>query len=188
MGRPNRAEPTSVPLHVTARGVRRLALFTDDHDYRDYVALLERAAGRFGWAVLGFALLPNHVHLVIKLERESLSKGMHWLHFLHARRFNLRHGYQGHAFDARFHARAIESEPHLYRALRYVALNPVVAGLCGDPAEWKWSSFAAVAGERDEHPFLAVGRVRALYGSTPKRGACEFAAAIRLSITDEMVT
>ena len=187
MGRPHRAEPTNVPLHITARGVRRLPIFGDESDYASYAEMLGAATARFEWVVLGFALLPNHVHLVIRLERPTLSTGMHWLHSLHARRFNARHGFQGHAFDARFFARAIESEAHLRRVFRYVAVNPVVAGLCRDPAEWRWSSFASIAGERDDHAFVAVDRARLLYGNSQTTGARGFADAVRATIVDEMV-
>jgi putative transposase len=187
MGRPHRAEPTNIPLHLTARGVRRLPIFGDDSDYQNYADMLGAAASRFDWVVLGFALLPNHVHLVIKLERTTLSKGVHWLHSKHARRFNERHGFRGHAFDARFFMRPIESEAHLRRVFRYVALNPVAAGLCRDPAEWRWSSFATIAGERDDHAFVAVRRVRQLYGNTQADGARAYGSAVRSTIVQEML-
>ena len=34
-------------------------------------------------------------------------------------------------------------EDHLIAAFRYVALNPVKAGLVKDPADWPWSSTKA---------------------------------------------
>ena len=34
-------------------------------------------------------------------------------------------------------------EAHLYRAVRYVELNPVVANLCRRPEQWPWSSVRA---------------------------------------------
>ncbi len=187
MGRPPRAEPTSVPLHITARGVRRHRIFEDETDYESYVDLFGRAARQFEWIVLGFSLMPNHVHLVVRLSRPTLSKGIHWLHSKHARQFNVRHGHEGHAFDARFFARPIETEDHLFRVLRYVALNPVLAGLCRDPAEWRWSSFACVAGESDDHPFVAARRVRLMYGRGQATGANGYASAIRSAMVDEMV-
>ena len=112
---------------------------------------------------------------------------MHWLHSAHARRFNARYGFQGHTFDARFFSRPIESEAHLRRVFRYVAINPVAAGLCRDPADWRWGSFATVAGERDDHSFVAARRVRLLYGSTQPSGARAFAETVRFTIDDEMV-
>jgi hypothetical protein len=34
-------------------------------------------------------------------------------------------------------------------------LNPVRAGLCGDPSEWRWSSYRANAGLEAAAPFLS---------------------------------
>jgi putative transposase len=47
-------------------------------------------------------------------------------------------------------------EEHLLAAVRYVEMNPVRAGLCSDPAQWKWSSYHAhIAGKDDL--LVAVG-------------------------------
>jgi putative transposase len=52
-------------------------------------------------------------------------------------------------------------EPHLLAAARYIALNPVVAGLVSRAEEWPWSSTRAqLAGEDDE--LAAVAPLRAL--------------------------
>ena len=42
-------------------------------------------------------------------------------------------------------------ELHLHAAFRYVALNPVRAGLVWLPEEWRWSSVRAHYGGRDDH-------------------------------------
>jgi hypothetical protein len=51
----------------------------------------------------------------------------------YARRFNERQWHHGHLFEARFSSTVIKSEEHYLDAIRYVALNPVAAGLCADP-------------------------------------------------------
>ena len=51
--------------------------------------------------------------------------------------------------------------PHLLAAARYIALNPVVAGLVSRAEDWPWSSTRAqVAGEDDE--LATVAPLRAL--------------------------
>jgi putative transposase len=56
----------------------------------------------------------------------------------------------GHLFQGRYGAVAMD-EPHLLAAARYVALNPVAAGLVARAADWPWSSTAAqLAGADDE--------------------------------------
>jgi len=45
--------------------------------------------------------------------------------------------------------------------VRYVALNPVRAGMVDKPGEWPWSSFNAMAGHIIAPPWLTVDAVLA---------------------------
>ena len=61
----------------------------------------------------------------------------------------------GHLFQGRFGA-VVTDEPHLLAAARYIALNPVVAGLVSRAEHWPWSSTPAqLAGEDDELATMA---------------------------------
>lgn len=135
------------------------------------MAFLAQSSYRRDWGCLAYCLMTNHYHLVLALRERTLSRGMHRLNGVFARRFNARHGHVGHLFEARFTAALIESETHLLGALRYVVLNPVRAGVCSDPADWPWSSFRATAGLEPCPRFLAAPRVRAMFG--PRTRAAE---------------
>ncbi len=151
-------------FHVTARGVRRGVVFVDEFDYELYLRLLERTVRRDRWVIYAYCLMPNHVHLLVRLRESTLSVGAHRLHCAYARRFNERHGFAGHAFDARFGSTLIADEAHHLEALRYIALNPVRAGICDEPEDWPWSSYSAVAGMTGEGSVVAVREVRDLFG------------------------
>ncbi len=151
-------------FHVTARGVRRGVVFVDEFDYQRYLRLLERTVPRDRWVIHAYCLMPNHVHLLVRLRESTLSVGVHRLHCVYARRFNERHGFVGHAFDARFSSTLIAGEAHHLEALRYIALNPVRAGLCDEPEDWPWSSYPSAAGLVLEGPLVAVREVRELIG------------------------
>lgn len=47
-------------------------------------------------------------------------------------------------------------EEHVLAAVRYVEMNPVRAGLCSDPSQWKWSSYHAHVAAKDDL-LVAVG-------------------------------
>jgi putative transposase len=130
--------------HVTARGNRRQAIYHDDEDRAFFLALRHRVVERFGWQPREHCLLTNHFHLLFDTPEPNLSVGMHALNSGYARYFNERHGYDGHLFDRRFGSRLVETEEHLLEAMRYIAFNPVKAGLCLHPGEWPWSSFYGV--------------------------------------------
>jgi putative transposase len=146
MPRPPRLETPGGVYHVTARGNRRQAIFGDDVDRRRFLDLFDVALRRHRWRHRAYCLMSNHYHLLIETPEPTLSTGMHYLNGVYARRFNERHAVDGHLFDARFGSKLIETEAHFGEVLRYVAFNPVRAGLCAHPAEWPWSSWAGVDG------------------------------------------
>jgi REP element-mobilizing transposase RayT len=178
MGRAPRYAPGGSIVHVTTRGVRREAIFVDDIDRRMFTTFLAQSTYRCRWTCLAYCLMGNHFHVLVGLSGGNLSKGMHRLNGSYARRFNERHGHAGHLFDARFASLAIETDAHLLEALRYIALNPVRAGLCRDPGDWPWSSFRATAGLEPCPRFLAAARVRRLFGRGPA-AAEAYAAFVR---------
>lgn len=50
--------------------------------------------------------------------------------------FNRRHGKVGHLFQGRFKAILVDRDAYLLEVCRYVELNPVRAGMVGEPAAW----------------------------------------------------
>jgi REP element-mobilizing transposase RayT len=178
-------QPAFSTFHVTARGVRREPIFLDRLDHRRHVELLGMAVQRFGWDCFAWCHVTNHFHLVVRLREETLSAGMHWLNWMYARRFNERYGLTGHVFERRFHGELVAREEHLLETLRYVALNPVRAGLCADPAEYEWSSFRATARLCRPEAFLARREVHELFGRSPARAAERYAAFVRAGLGDE---
>jgi REP element-mobilizing transposase RayT len=46
-----------------ARGIERRKIFRDEEDYGDFLQRLEAVVTQGGAQVLGWSLLPNHVHL-----------------------------------------------------------------------------------------------------------------------------
>jgi putative transposase len=57
----------------------------------------------------------------------------------------------------------IVTDEHLLEAHRYVALNPVRAGLCKRPESWRWGSFRALAGLEEAPTFLDMDGVLNLF-------------------------
>ena len=64
------------------------------------------------------------------------------LHGLYAASFNDRHRRSGHLFQGRFGSTLQTSDEQLWHVVAYIARNPVEAGLCATPADWRWSSHA----------------------------------------------
>src|SRR5918992_1498030 len=111
---------------------------------------------------------------VIETKEATLSAGMQSLNSRYAEWFNRRHRLKGHLFQGRFHSVLVESTWHLLELSRYISLNPVRAGLCVNPAHWRWSSYRAVAGLGPAPPFLAAGIVLEHFGCPPSKARLAF--------------
>jgi putative transposase len=86
-----------------------------------------------------------HYHLVVQTPDARLSLALKELNGGYSRQFNRLHGRSAHLIRAHSRAELVADEPYLLRVCRYLAWNPVRAGLCGEPSEWPWSSFRASA-------------------------------------------
>jgi putative transposase len=153
----------------------------DAGDYRFLLWLVERAIAKFEWLVHAYCLMPNHYHLLIETPKAGLSRGMQLLNGRYAQAFNAGRRLDGHLFQGRFGSKLVESEGHAIWVNRYVARNPVEAGLAQGPAAWEWSSYGAL--RRNRAPsWLAHERVLRLFGDGDGDGA---AVAYERLILDE---
>jgi putative transposase len=143
MPRARRFAPAGVPFHVVNRGNDRRRLFRNRTDYRVFRSLLAEGTSRYEADVLGFCLMPNHFHLVIRPQAdEALSAYMQWVTCRYACDFRSRTKTvgHGHVFQRRFWSAAIDDERQFLTVLRYVEANPVRAQLVERADEWLWSS------------------------------------------------
>jgi REP element-mobilizing transposase RayT len=166
MGRKPRVELAGGIHHVTERGNGKKTIFRDDRDRMRFLAELGVASQRHDWNLLAYCLMTNHVHLVIETPRTTLGDGMRQLAGTHARRFNKRYDKTGHLFEDRYWNGLVESDERFAQLLRYVALNPVKDGLCGDPSEWRWSNYLELLAGSGPGP-RRVEELLACWGGEP---------------------
>ena len=138
--------------HVAARAPEGERLFLDDHDFSRFESELERILSPDCTCVAACAL-NTHYHLLLQVENDVLAKSVHLLNSRYAAAYKLRYDIRGHIFSERYMSVLIVSEEHLLVAYRYIARNPVEAGLCENPADWKWSSYRAAIGLRGQFAF-----------------------------------
>jgi putative transposase len=139
--------------HVMSRGNFRQRVFLGDEHYACYLRLLQRVTTRNRWTILDWCLVPNHVHLIVRLNEGGLSEGMRELNGGFSRWSNSQTGRTGtgHLWKNRFKSLDIRDDGHFWEILRYEPNNPVVAGLVIRPEDWPWSGYRATIGL--EHPY-----------------------------------
>jgi len=155
--------------HVLLRGIERRPVFRDDCDREDFVARLERLATEGGATCLAFALIPNHVHLVLRTGARPLAELMSRLNTGYARRFNLRYRRSGHLFQNRYGSLLVGDDAYLRSLIRYVHLNPLRAGLVTSLAalaRYPWTGHAALMGAG--RPFQAIDEVLRWFAPEPQ--------------------
>jgi putative transposase len=143
MPRAPRFEIAGVPQHVVQRGIDRRPAFLDDEDRQSYLFLALHGSRFRGVDVNAYALMGNHVHLLITAPVGAISKFMHDLGSAYVARFNHRHGRTGSLWEGRFRSCLVDSERYLWNCHRYIEFNPVRAGLCEAPHAYAWSSYRA---------------------------------------------
>jgi REP element-mobilizing transposase RayT len=152
--------------HVFARGNERRPIFGDETDYTRFLELLESAIARYEWVCQSYCLMTNHYHLLVETPRANLPAGMRHLNGCYTQDFNRRRKRVGHLFQGRYMSVLVEKELGLLSVVRYIARNPIRAGMCERPEEWRWSSYAATIGEKAAPPWLATNWLIEHFGGT----------------------
>jgi putative DNA methylase len=88
-----------------------------------------------------WVIMPNHIHfLATPLEGIELSAMAHSIKSYTAHEANKILGRQGQFWQHEPFDRYIRDRKHFVSVIRYIENNPVKAGLCAMPQEWRFSS------------------------------------------------
>ena len=111
---------------------------------------------RYRFAVIGYVVIPEHVHLLISepLISEPLisepwigdpSKIIQAVKLSVSRRLAIGGEFSGRFWQSRFYDFNVWGQQKEIEKLKYKHRNPVVRGLVTSPQEWRWSSYRSYA-------------------------------------------
>ena len=181
MARAPRVEFPGAIYHVRARGNARQDIVTGTPCWQRLEDDLARCVSRYGWELLTYVLLTNHLHLMLRTPRPNLSRGMQYFLSSYANWYNRRQGRPGHLFQGRYKADLVEDETYYWVLSRYIHLNPcrTKPPLARHPRQWRWSSYRGFDCREQRVEWVAYDRVLAAWrgkfgGTDPAMAYCGY--------------
>ena len=148
MPRRPRLQLYGLPVHIVQRGNNRTPCFFAEEDYLFYRHWLRLLSARHGCAIHAYALMTNHVHLLLTPDKpegaSALMQAMGRRYVQYVNRFYKR---SGTLWEGRFKASLVQAEAYLLKCYRYIELNPVRAGMVAHQRDYPWSSYRHHAAE-----------------------------------------
>ena len=151
MPRNARLDIAGVLQHVIVRGVEQRDIFLDDDDRLSFLDRFSNLFTKMNTECLAWALMRNHVHMLLRPLDGNLGQFMRRLLTGYAVTFNLRHHRSGHLFQNRYKSIICEEDPYLLELVRYIHLNPLRVGAVEDISALKnypWSGHSVLMGSR----------------------------------------
>jgi len=135
--------------HVIVRGIERRKIVYEDRDRKDFLTRMGDIALETETAIYAWALMDNHVHILLRSGPQGLPTYMRRLLSGYAISFNRRHDRHGHLFQNRYKSIVCEEDSYFRDLVRYIHLNPLRAGMVKSITEldkYAWSGHAVLMG------------------------------------------
>jgi REP element-mobilizing transposase RayT len=123
----------------TTRG--RIPLFADRLNALTVLETIEAARVRREAYILAFAVMPDHLHLLVSpIVPNELPGIIQGIKSVSSHRINSRMGSRGPRWQQSYYDRAIRNELQLFQTIDYIHRNPVEAHLSATAEEFEFSS------------------------------------------------
>lgn len=111
-----------------ARGIDGMKIFRSKKDYQTFLKIFsEILLSTKDSPVMAWALMPNHFHILIFIDKTPLATIMRKLLTKYAIYFNKQHKRKGHLFQNRYKSIICQDDLYLMQLVRYIHLNPIKA-------------------------------------------------------------
>ena len=131
--------------HIVVRGNDRSDLFYEDQDRYVFLDRLMEVKEKYNFEIYSYCLMSNHIHNIIKIKEEFLSKAMQSLEISYSSYIKKKYNRSGYLFENRFFSKRIESLEYFLTACKYIHRNPEKANI-EKTEKYKWSSYHEYVG------------------------------------------
>jgi REP element-mobilizing transposase RayT len=149
------------------RGIERRNIFRNTTDREDFVARLAKLLPETQTACFAWALMPNHVHLLLRTGATPLPTLMRRLLTGYAVRFNRRHKRRGVLFQNRYKSVVCQEDLYFKELVRYIHLNPLRARIVASLPDLDWYPYGghSVLLGKARRPWQATEYVLGYFGN-----------------------
>jgi len=156
MPRKARIDAAGAIQHIIIRGIERKKIFRSDADRHSFLERFGTVISETQTACFAWALIPNHVHLLVRTGLAPLATVMRRLLTGYAVSFNRKYRRHGQLFQNRYKSILCQEDMYLKELVRYIHLNPLRAKLVPDMKaldKYPWCGHSATMGKirRDWH-------------------------------------
>jgi REP element-mobilizing transposase RayT len=166
MPRKARIDAPGALHHIIVRGIERRRIFLNGQDRDNFIERLGDIVTETKTFCFAWALLPNHVHILLRTGPTALATVMRRLLTGYAVSYNRRHRRHGHLFQNRYKSILCQEDLYLLELVRYIHLNPLRANIVKSPTElvkYPYSGHSALMG-KVEREFQDTGYVLRFFG------------------------
>lgn len=158
------------------RGINKQDIFFDKKDYLEFQNIIKKTKQTFFYQLYSYVLMPNHIHLEIKDEKQKLSQIIHSMATSYANYFNRKYQRVGHLFENRFQSRNVENSFYMLNLVRYIHQNPVKAGI-SEMDKYSWSSYLEYFASKkikDENKIVDTVEIFSMFSPNRRQAEKEF--------------
>ena len=123
------------------RGINQQQIFEDTEDCDKFIQILHECKVVSEFRLFAYCLMNNHIHLLIKLEKEPIEQVFKRIGARYVYWYNVKYQRVGHLFQDRFKSEPVEDDAYFLTVIRYVHQNPTKAGFCNNIEDYKYSSY-----------------------------------------------
>lgn len=135
MPRKARVDVTGALHHVIIRGIERRKIFRSDFDRANFLNRVSELIPETKTDCFAWALMSNHVHLLLRTGSSPISVLMSRLLAGYAGWFNKKYRRHGQLFQNRYKSFLCQEDLYLKELVRYIHLNPLRAGVLSSLGE-----------------------------------------------------
>lgn len=127
--------------HVILRSTSGQRIFEDDEDFRKFLYILHDYQAECDFRLIAYCIMHTHVHLLVIPGKIPLGRIILRISPRFVQWYNAKYHRSGNLFRSSYFSRPVNSIRQLFTVVRYIHQNPVKAGMCSSPYDYKYSSF-----------------------------------------------